>query len=117
MFCTAPPREGQRVEELKAWNPESFSWYHPDDPICVQSGLISASILKIFCTFIWLDVLGLTNLDIGFVYWCLLIRSGPAWVFPIRTDCITVILNVEAKGGTIRWNWHITPDLYFGQMM
>jgi hypothetical protein len=21
--------------------PESFSWYHPDDPICVQSGLIS----------------------------------------------------------------------------
>jgi hypothetical protein len=24
------------------------------------------------------------------------------------TDCITIFLNVVAKGGTIRWNWHIT---------
>jgi hypothetical protein len=32
-------------------------------------------------------------------------------VFPIRTDCITIFLNVVAKGGTVRWNWHITPDL------
>jgi hypothetical protein len=30
---------------------------------------------------------------------------------PIRTDCVTIFLNVVAKGGTVRWNWHIIPDL------
>jgi hypothetical protein len=30
--------------------------------------------------------------------------------FPIRTDCVTIFLDVVAKGGTVRWNWHITPD-------
>jgi hypothetical protein len=30
--------------------------------------------------------------------------------FPIRTDCVTILL-VVAKGGNVRWNWHITPDL------
>jgi hypothetical protein len=34
-----------------------------------------------------------------------------SWAFPIRTDCITTFLKIVAKGGTIRWNWHITPDL------
>jgi hypothetical protein len=33
-------------------------------------------------------------------------------MFPIRTDCVTIFLNVVAKGGNVRWNWHITPDLY-----
>jgi hypothetical protein len=32
-------------------------------------------------------------------------------VYPIRTDCVTIFLNVVAKGGTMRWNRHITPDL------
>jgi hypothetical protein len=45
--------------------------------------------------------------------------------FPIRTDCVTIFLNVVARGGTcvtiflnvvarggtVRWNRHITPDL------
>jgi hypothetical protein len=31
--------------------------------------------------------------------------------FIFRTDCVTIFLNVVAKGGTVRWNWHITPDL------
>jgi hypothetical protein len=53
--------------------------------------------LKIFCTFIWL-------------YWHLLVWSDPAWAFPIRTDCVTILLNVLV-GGTVRWKWHITPDL------
>jgi hypothetical protein len=35
------------------------------------------------------------------------VRSDPAWAFPIRTDCVTIFLNVVA----VRWNWHITPDL------
>jgi hypothetical protein len=30
---------------------------------------------------------------------------------PIRTDCVTIFLNVVARGGTVRWNRHITPDL------
>jgi hypothetical protein len=38
-------------------------------------------------------------------------RSDPAWAFPIRTDCVTIFLNVVARGGTVRWNRHITPDL------
>jgi hypothetical protein len=29
----------------------------------------------------------------------------------IRTDCVTIFLNVVATGGTVRWNRHITPDL------
>jgi hypothetical protein len=40
----------------------------------------------------------------------LLVWSDPAWAFPIRTDCVTNFLNVVAKDGTVRWNWH-TPDL------
>jgi hypothetical protein len=24
---------------------------------------------------------------------------------------VTIFLNVVAKGGTVRWNWHITPDV------
>jgi hypothetical protein len=51
------------------------------------------------------------HLDIGFVYWRLLIRSDLAWVFPIRTDCVTIFLNVVGKGGTAIWNWPITSDL------
>jgi hypothetical protein len=26
-------------------------------------------------------------------------------------DCVTIFLNVVARGGTVRWNRHITPDL------
>jgi hypothetical protein len=29
----------------------------------------------------------------------------------IRTDCVTIFLNVVARGGTVRWNRYITPDL------
>jgi hypothetical protein len=28
-----------------------------------------------------------------------------------RTDCVTIFLNVVARGGTVRWNRYITPDL------
>jgi hypothetical protein len=38
-------------------------------------------------------------------------RNVTAWAFPIRTDCVTLFLNVVARGGTVRWNWHITHDL------
>jgi hypothetical protein len=41
----------------------------------------------------------------------LLVWSDPAWAFPIRTDCVTIFLNVVARGGTVIWNRHITPDL------
>jgi hypothetical protein len=34
----------------------------------------------------------------------------PAWAFPIRTDCVAILLNGVAKCGTVRWNWHITSD-------
>jgi hypothetical protein len=92
--------------------PESFSWYHPDDPICVPNIRPNfTSILKIFALLFDWNVLGLMNLDIGFVYWRLLVRSDPAWAFPIRTDCVTIFLDVVANGGPVRWNWHITPDL------
>jgi hypothetical protein len=69
------------------------------------------SILRIFCTFIWLECFGTYKLRTLDLYWHLLVRSDPARVFPIRTDCITIFLNVVDKGGTVRWNWHITPDL------
>jgi hypothetical protein len=42
---------------------------------------------------------------------CCMVRSDPAWAFPIRTDCVTIFLNVVAKGGTVIWNWHIASDL------
>jgi hypothetical protein len=29
----------------------------------------------------------------------------------ICTDCVTIFINVVARGGTVRWNRHITPDL------
>jgi hypothetical protein len=66
-------------------------------------------VIRFFALLFDWNVLGLKNLDIGFVYWRLLIWSGPAWAFPIRTEYVTIFLNVVAKGGTIRWNWHITP--------
>jgi hypothetical protein len=31
--------------------------------------------------------------------------------FPIRTDCVSIFRNVVVKGGTVRWNRHITSDL------
>jgi hypothetical protein len=49
--------------------PESFSWHHPDDPICVYIIRPNfTSILKIFALLFDWNVLGLTNLNIGFVY-------------------------------------------------
>jgi hypothetical protein len=49
--------------------PESFSWYHPDDPICVYIIRPNfTSILQMFALLFDWNVLGLTNLDIGFVY-------------------------------------------------
>jgi hypothetical protein len=53
--------------------------------------------------------LGLTNLDIGFVYWRLLVRSDPAWALPIHMDCVTkdIIL-----GSLTIWYWsHIAAIL------
>jgi hypothetical protein len=33
-------------------------------------------------------------------------------VIPIRTDCVTHLpYDVVAKCGSVRWNWHIAPDL------
>jgi hypothetical protein len=29
----------------------------------------------------------------------------------VRTDCVTIFLNVVARGGTVRWNRYITSDL------
>jgi hypothetical protein len=69
------------------------------------------SILKIFALLFDWNVLGLTNLDIGFVFdvfWYVVIQRR---AFPIRTDCDTIFLNVVARCGTVRWNRHITPDL------
>jgi hypothetical protein len=39
------------------------------------------------------------------------VAANWSWAFPIRADCVTIFLNVVAKGGTVRWKWHITPDL------
>jgi hypothetical protein len=30
---------------------------------------------------------------------------------PHSYGVLTNFLNIVAKGGTVRWNWHITPDL------
>jgi hypothetical protein len=80
---------------VKGVKPESFSWY-PDDPICVRTIRPNfTSIWKIFALLFDWNILGRTNLDIGFVYWHLLaclVGSDPAWTFPIRTDCVTIFL-------------------------
>jgi hypothetical protein len=63
-------------------------------------------ILKIFARLFEWNVLGLSlrtwTLDL-YIDRRLLIRSDPAWAFPIRTDCVTI--------DTVRCNWQITPDL------
>jgi hypothetical protein len=91
--------------------PESFSWYHPDDPICVY--LIRpnfTSILKIFL-FDW-NVLGLTNLDIGFVFdvFCygVIQRGRSPFVRIVLPSSLMLWLEVVPSDGI---GILITPDL------
>jgi hypothetical protein len=49
------------------------------------------------------------TLDLYFdVFWYGVIERGRS---PLRTDCVTIFLNVVARGGTVRWNRLNTPDL------
>jgi hypothetical protein len=68
------------------------------------------SILKTFCTFYLTGMFGTRTLTLD-LYMYVFRYGGRAWAFPICTDCVAIFLNVVAKGGTVRWNWHITPDL------
>jgi hypothetical protein len=70
---------GQRGSEgrwVKGVKPESFSWYHPDDPICVVYIIRPnfTSIWKVFALLFDWNVLGLTwTLDLY------LMSSGTEW--------------------------------------
>jgi hypothetical protein len=79
MGMSDPQKSYQRVDELKAWNPNP-SGYHPDDPICVYIIRPNfTSIFKIFALLFDWNVLELINLDIGFVFdvfWYGVIQRG-----------------------------------------